>query len=236
MIKLVIGLTFLLVSTIGFSQPNQNKKSKVRFRKQINATAKEQIYQLKEGALFVKLKTRKNSILALRNIGKDNLADRIENEQKGENINIISAFRNNFNFCPIFFFYSDYSSNIVEKQFDQVIFLNDSLKADTTIKFNGMFFFIAEFSTIEQDTAKYFSYNSSEADANWSVKKVSNYYGGPDMGFSALIIKSDKFIQLRRPFPYYVSTYELTPFKRSFNRVVSKMNRILHNFHERKIK
>lgn len=149
-------------------------------------------------------------------------------------MSIISAFKANFNFCPTYFFFSGSSTNIRERQFDKVVFLNDSLLPDTTLKFNNTSFLTAEFGTIEQDTAKYFSHYSYEPNARLSVKRVENYYGGPNMGFAALIINSDKFVQLRRPFPYYVRTFESLPIERSVNKAVRKMNKKLYKYYKQK--
>lgn len=221
-------------STIDITQKTVTKEKKGSFRKQMRVLAKEQIIQLKEGALLVRLQTKKNSINALRKIGKGELADEIEAQQRNYNLKIISAFKNNFDFCPTYFFFSDYSQNILERQFDKVMFLSDSLHTDTTIKFNKGHFLTAEFGTIEQDTAKYFSHYSYESDQNGSSKPVSNYYGGSNIGFGALIIKSDQLIQLRRPFPYYVRTFDSLPIKRRLDKTVGKMNKKLHQFYDRR--
>lgn len=240
-------LTLLLfVSVLTFGQVSNSptdtiqktatKEKKISFRKQMRVLTKEQINQLKSGALFVRLQTKKNSITALRKIGREKIADKMEREQKNYNLKIVSAFKTNFNFCPTYFFFSDYSQNIREKQFDKVIFLTDSLLPDTTIKFKESNFLTAEFGTIEQDTAKYFSHNSYESDGNWSLKRVESYYGGPNTGFGALIIKSDQLIQLRGPFPYYVRTFDSLPIKRSQNITVKKMNKKLYKYYDKRKK
>ena len=196
MTKIFIGLIFLFTTAIGFAQETIPRKKRVSHRKQNHILAEEQINQLKEGALLIRLKTKSNSILALRKMGKDKLADKVAQKQADYNLNIVIAFKTTFNFCPTYFFFSDYSKEVREKRFDQVVFLNNNLLADSTIKFDNKYFLTAEFGTIEQDTAKYFSHYSYEPDSSLSLKRVSNYYGGPDLGFGALIIKSDKFIQL----------------------------------------
>lgn len=236
--KILIVLWLLIISATGISQETLTKKKKTSFRRQLKISTKVHINQLKEGALLVRLQTKKNGINALRKIGKNIQADELEKKQADYNLNIINAFKTNFNFCPTYFFLSDYSTNISGRQFNKVIFLNDSLLADTTIKFENKNFLTAEFGTIEQDTAKYFSYHSIESDPNinWSVKKVSNYYGGPDMGFEALIIRNDKFIQLRHPFPYFVRTHNKMPKKRILIKAVKRMNKKLFKFYKRKNK
>ena len=94
---------------------------------------------------------------------------------------------------------------------DKVVFLNDSLKPDSSIKFVNKTFLVAEFGRLEQDTAKHFSHYTYEHDENFSVKQVSHYYGGPNSGLDGLIISSDQLIQLRHPFPYFVRTLDPMP-------------------------
>lgn len=232
--KIIILVFLLIIHTTGIAQKTQTNKNKVSFRKQNVSISKEQINQLKNGALLIRLKTKMNSIAALKKIGKNKLAAKVEKNQADYNLSIISAFRANFNFCPTYFFFSGFSTNIRERQFNKVVFLNDSLLPDTTLKFKKTSFLTAEFGTIQQDTAKYFSHYSYEPNAKLSVKRVKNYYGGPNMGFAALIINSDKFVQLRRPFPYYVRTFESLPIERSVNKAVRKMNKKLYKYYRQR--
>jgi hypothetical protein len=230
--KILLGLLLLFVSATVLSQEAQPGKKKVSHRKQLRTLSNEQINQLKDGALLIRLITKSNSIVALRKLENNKLADRLEKKQAEYNLRIINVFKANFTFCPTYFFPSEYSSNVRERQFDKVLFLNENLLADTSIKFDNKNFLTAEFGAIEQDTAKHFSNYSYIRDSTGRLEKVSSYSGGPDMGFGALIIKSDKFIQLKRPFPYYVRTYDSLPINRSPNKVVRKMNKKLNKFYK----
>jgi hypothetical protein len=228
--KILIGLFLFFISIPGISQDTNKKKT--NFRKQLQASAKEQIYQLKNGALLVRLKTRTNAIAALRKMGENAKADAVQQQQASFNSDIIMAFRKNFNFCPVYFFYSDYSDTIKAKQFDKVIFLNDSLHPDPAVKFKEKSFLIADFGTVEQDTAKSYSYSSLEPDRDFSVKKVDHYNGGPSFSYDGLIIRSEQFIQLRHPFPYFVRTRDSRPNKKKLNKTVKAMNKKLIAFYK----
>lgn len=203
-------LVFLSVVTFGQESENSVDTKQTNVTKEQNnpshirtpVQAGEQINQLKNGALLVRLQTKNKSISALRKNGNDKLADKIETEQKSRNMEIVSAFKAGFNFCPVYFFFSDDSQNIRERQFDKVVFLSKSLLPDTTIKFTKDHFLTAEFGTTDGDTS-----------------------------FGALIIKSDQLIQLKRPFPYYVRTFGSLPIKRSAYKTVKKMNKKLHQFY-----
>jgi hypothetical protein len=229
--KILIGLFLLFISISGISQ--DTKKKKPNFRKQLHASTKEQIYQLKNGALLVRLKTKTTAIAALRKIGGNAKADIVQQQQAAFNSDIIWAFRKNFNFCPVYFFYSDYSDTVKAKHFDKVIFLNDSLQPDPAIKFDGKSFLIADFGTVEQDTAKSYSYSSHEPDRDFSVKKVDHYNGGPSFSYDGLIIRSEQFIQLRHPFPYFVRTRDPRPTKKKLNKTVKAMNKKLIAFYNK---
>ena len=44
------------------------------------------------------------------------------------------------------------------------------------------------------------------------------------MGFDALKIMNSQFLQLKKPFPYYVRTYDSLPVERKLSKAVAKMN------------
>jgi hypothetical protein len=195
MYKIKLILYLLIISTLGLAQETNTSKKKIGFRKQLKATTKDQINQLKNGALLICLKTKKPNIAALRKIGKNTQADELEKKQALLNANIVAAFKSKFTFCPTYFFYSNQAIHIKERDFNKVVFLDDSLKPDSNIKFENKSFLVAEFGKIQQDTAKYLSHYTMEPDKNFSVTQTSHYYGGPNLGLDALIISSDKLIQ-----------------------------------------
>jgi len=228
--KTILTLLILLFSTIGFAQ---GKTKKNNARKQAVKMSKQQINQMKNGALLVRLKTKKKSIEALRKSGRNSKADKLEKKQAKYNMGIVNGFKTDFDFCPTYFFYSDYSQAVYNKQFDNVEFLNDSLQYDSTITFNNTSFLTAEFGIIEQDTAHYFDeYYYVPGQKNGQEKRKS-YNGATNMSFGALIIKSDQFIQLKKPFPYYSRTLYSIPIRRSPKLVIKTMNSKLQTFHGR---
>ena len=189
--------------------------------------AANQIELLKEGVLLIRLQNKQNTIAALKKVKRFKEADKVEYQQKELNLQYIQAFRSHFNFCKVYFFYSNQSQNIIDKKYHDVIFLNDSLAEDSTIKISTENIFTGEFSNLEQDTTSYFSRTIKE-DGN---KKLATYYGGPDFNFEVLAIKSNQFVQLRDPFPYYVRTFRDLPLQRSALTTVAMMNRRLHHYY-----
>lgn len=193
------------------------------------AFMKEQIKLLKNGVLLVRLETKEYTIAKLIEGGQVQLAGEIEAYQNDYNIKIQEAFKDNFTFCPVYFFYSMYSEDILSGKINNIIFLNDSLQPDSALKPVKSFFLTAEFGLISQDTARYFSQNYNyRSDLGLESRRV--VYGEPDMRFGAIKIMSDKLVQLKRPFPYYVRTFESLPIRRRLSKAVKRMDELLIRF------
>lgn len=190
---------------------------------------KEQIKLLKNGVLLVRLETKEYAIAKLIEGGQVQLAGEIESRQYDYNLKILKAFKENFTFCPVYFFYSKYSEDILSGNINNIIFLNDSLQPDTVLKPVKSFFLTAEFGLISQDTARYFTQNYKyRSYAGLESRRV--VYGEPDMRFGAFKIMSDKLVQLKRPFPYYVRTFESLPIRRRLSKAVKRMDELLTRF------
>ncbi len=229
------AILFIYLVTIAFCTAQENITTPgVNRRKQTKIIMQEQIKQLKNGALLVRLQNGENAIAALNKIGKNKRANKQNEKRMIYNEGIISAFKNNFTFCPTYFFYSNYSSSVMSKRINEIIFLNDSLQADTSIKMNSKLFLTAEFGIIEQDTAKYFSmyyYYIGEK----GREKRTEYYGETDMRFGVLKIMSDQLVQLKKPFPFYTRADIAHPGKRTFARAVLRMNKSLLSYYKKSI-
>lgn len=233
--KLLTAVFFLLfTSAAGFAQDGKEKK--LSHRKRMQQLADQHINQLHDGALLVRLQTKKKSIEGLREMGKWEFADRVEMRQAGVNKEIVNGFQMYFDFCPTYFFYSDDSKAVKEKDFERVEFLNEKLEVDTTITFEGQNFLTAEFGKVKPDTAQYFDGYAYEPGED-GIEQRKTYYGSANMGFGALIIKSDQFVQLSDPFPYYFRTLESLPIlNRKRAKVVKRMNEQLHRFYRDRTK
>ncbi|PIX32598.1 MAG: hypothetical protein COZ21_12805 [Bacteroidetes bacterium CG_4_10_14_3_um_filter_31_20] len=266
--KTILLLTILIfVSLLSYSQENKNtvnkkinhentvKKQKESYRKIKKRKSKEQIQQLKNGILLIRLKTSENKINALIEMGKIEKANKIKTKQYIENKAILATFKNRFKFCKTAFFYSNKSKYIQENKFSN-IFLNDSLLIDSTIVIDSKKpIFIAEFGTLEPDTMIYFSHYSYEPNSDFSVKKTEHYYSSSsNIDIYALIIKDQNFIQLNKPFPYYTraifKTIKESPgqmifiplalyyafCEKSYSRTIEKMDVKLLKYYNKAIK
>lgn len=221
--KIKILFLFILLSTFIFAQ-QQDDSRKVNQEPGTPLSMEDEIKKLKNGVLLVRLQTKEKSITALKKEGQNELAHKIDSIQSKYNKDIVSAFRKSFSFCPVYFFLSNNSENVLSKKINEIVFVNDSLETDSTIHLKNSAILTAEFGSIEQDTTQYL---------NGSLHGEKSYQGGPDMKFDALKIMSDRFIQLKSPFPYYIRTWAGTPFERPLSKVISKMNDQLSNFYEK---
>ncbi len=197
------------------AQDTTPSANKISYRQMKKMQARQQIKQLKDGTLLVMLHTRSKSISALRKIGKDPLADKIATKQHLFNLEVVAAFKKHFNYCPTRFFFTDDAHFIAEEQMEKVLFLNENMQPDSSLTTLLPHFYIADFGMVQRDTAQFFSENIKQTQGNWNIRKTPVYYGSPDRTFNGLVIRSANFIQLRRPLPYYVRTFDSLFIKRS---------------------
>ncbi len=233
---------------------NNRTPKETSYRKKRKIASQNQILQMKESVLLVRLKTVENKINALKKVGLDEKAEKVRREQEFENKSIVLAFNKYFNFCPVQFFFSNHSVDVKNRQFDG-IFLDDSLQVDASIKLDTTIrFMVADFSSIEQDTAKYLSHYSYETVGSDEQKKVSSYYtSSTEFDFDALRILDHNFVQLNKPFPYYTAiitkrnkrSKEETSIKKpphmglfivAYDQTVADMNWKLKQYYKRKNK
>ncbi len=80
---------------------------------------------LKQGALFVRLKTSDLAINGLKKKGKEKEGEEVKAKQEVENKAIAAAFKSEFTFCPVYFFYSGNSILIKEGNCQGVLFDSD---------------------------------------------------------------------------------------------------------------
>jgi hypothetical protein len=233
MLRLYYSLFFLFTSVqITAVAQSDSTKNTVKKPLRSDEVMCDQIMQLKGGILLVRLQTKENAINALLQVGNNKLANEVRDKQLKLNKEIVWTFKKHFTFCPVFFFYNNFTDTVLSGNFNGVVFLNDSLKPDTTIRMVGKNYLTAEFGLIDPDTAKYYSDNSDYMGED-GLERRNEYYGGANQRFEVLKIMSDRFVQLRRPFPYYVKSYDPYPDKEKIIKAVKKMNNNLFNFYKK---
>ena len=110
--------------------------------------AREQLQEMKDGVLLVRLFTNDAKIATLRHQGEEREAQRASNFQHQENKDIILSFSQVFQFCPVYFFYSEDSEAIRSRDFDGHIF-DAALQPVDGQELHGKSIFTAEFSETE---------------------------------------------------------------------------------------
>ncbi len=226
--KLLIICFLFCFSIAGLSQKDTIEQHPNRARLE----SRELIKILKnEGALLIRLETQRYKIDALKRSGNIAAANKAQAKLDKKNRSIIKAFRDTFDFCPVYFFYSDQSKYVSRNQLDSLTFVNDSLEADPSISFSEQLFLTGEFSELQE--------------IRTNIEDEIYYYRGPDgielkkkgqgytnQGFSALVICDKNFTQLKRPFPYYIKTNATIFFlKKPHVNSVNELNLAFHKFH-----
>ncbi len=195
-------LVFVFLTTLCVAQ-NDGVKSTVytdyksdttykNFDKLRYKVAYAQINALKKGALLIRLKTNYRAISKLKSVGNYDLATNLEKETELENKIIMSAYKKEFTFCPVYFFYSE-SSDSIRKNNLSGIFVDTTLQVNSSIVCNASFFLVAE-----QDGI----YNSSLGLVPESLAKTSRESGSYSRD-APIVVKNKYFIQLHKPFPFF---------------------------------
>ena len=220
MLKVTLFTFFLLFfGNIAFAQPPQSTNTtEISFRQ---ATPYEHIKALQQGVLLVRLKTAKNKIDALNKMGKTQWAQRIIREQRAENQKLVDAFAKYYTFSPVYFFFSDDSDKILQKQFAGVLYDHKLQPAFENTAFQNKFL-VAEIALVAQNPIPV---GQQETNAS---KQSDNQ----NSTFEGLVISDENLKQLSDPFPYYVRSFESLGKKiaRSEARMVQKMNQKLIEF------
>jgi len=164
------------------------------------------IRSLKQGVLLVRLHTNEHSIEALEQRGRHRDAQKLRDQQRKENLEIIRSFRYLFSFCEVRFFLSYYSYEVANDYYEG-IFVNDSLELDSSITIpTNEHIYIADFGDVH-----FQAFGSS---------------------VEGVVVMDRHFEALERPFPYYVRKRSgLTVVKRSDGDMVKVLQENLSEFY-----
>jgi hypothetical protein len=160
-----------------------------------------EIEQLKKGVLLVRLKTGSLQLKSLEDAGNKKEAEAYRNKLKTENEAIVTAFRSQFKFCPVFFFYSNNSEKVRNGDFLNYL-LNDELQPDSTMHIPASDYYLTtEFGFTEKQQIQ------------------------------GLVVMDRDFNQLRPPFPYLVRRFQGPARERTILEMVLLLNRDLNAFY-----
>jgi len=204
-IYLLVTIGFIVISCMN-SIYAQDQDAQIK-------RANESIVQLKSGALLVQLQSKQNSIDAYIEKGYQSIAEEIDQEQKGGNIRIIKAFKESFHFCHAYFFLSDQVDDVKNKRWEKVKFLNENYESDTSIILKESFYMIAVYS------------KTGESNKDKQYQSV--------LSFSAIIIRDSDFVEMTKPFPYYLKMPENIPSFKKLKKKIYNYDKELRNFYYR---
>lgn len=206
--NLLFVLSSLILETSLSAQSIETDTLKRRPRKEL---AFERIIKLKEdGALFVRLKTRNMTAEALEKVGKEAEAGKIRFKQAQENKILALSFASTFDFCPVYFFYSDDSDHFRSGAFDQIQFVNENLDP------------------IQREINEHYAIGAE-------IGRVNTDEGNSEIDLYSILILDEDLFQLNRPFPFYVpiSSVDKKFLSEPIGASVIRLNEKFYKFHKR---
>jgi hypothetical protein len=196
----------------------KNDSSYKNFNELRFKVAKAQINRLKNGgALLIRLKTNNNTISKLKAAGNIDLATQVERETQLRNKSIVRAYSKEFNFCPVYFFLSEFSDSVQKQKLNQ-IFVDSNLTINPTIVCSAKFYLVAEQGFITESSLGFVT----EKKANNATER------GAPVKEVAIVVKNRYFIELHKPFPYFQKGYSL---KKNYGNYVKKFNNQLKAYY-----
>lgn len=161
------------------------------------SAAFDNIELLKENVLLVRLKSADKKIAALTKANKDEAVAKTKQKLKAQNESIINAFKENFTFCKIYFFYANEAKFLRQHQYDHITLYDSDNKEvqDKSFIKNGhliaAFDYIHEYQFVEETD---------------SVRMVA----AATYSYPSLVVMDKDFVPLPPPFPRRVLTkYDL---------------------------
>jgi hypothetical protein len=185
-------------------------------------SARHYIKSLKDGALVVRMQTRAKAVEQLTSAGNTDAAKRISMEQRSENLDLITSFKQAFTFCRVYFIFADSTEAWLSGK-RTGYFLNDSLVIDPGIVMREAFSLLVEEGSTSRPVAS--------DDFNSSTQRNERGYLN-----SAIILYDQKLRQLKAPFPGYAQE----PFPQNLtasNRLVKveTLNKKLFRFYKKSL-
>lgn len=196
----------ILFALMTLSAVTQAQLDKV-FINHKDSVAFNHIRQLKNSTLLVRLHTQSRAIEILRSKKRHREADILVARNARRNKEVINAFRGVFDFCDVYFFYSEDSNAIRDGEFEG-IFRDDSLQVIPKVPLTkDSTFYIADFGLV--------------------------YFQAFGEYFEGVAMMNRNFELLEKPFPYYVRKRSgMAIFKRTDAEMVIKLQENLSKYYE----
>jgi hypothetical protein len=210
-------------------QASPGNMSNLNQRQTREHLAIQQVKHLGSGVLLVRLHRRNTVIAPLQAKGLDAEAQRIETEQRELNESIINAFKNEWDFTPVYFFYSDQSNAVLNRDWENVTLMDSTMSQVHPFEAGARNFLIAEFGSLQQEAGEHFELHYVNEEGEWK-KEAYGHPGAANYGLTGLHIMSNRFDAVSKPFPAYVRTFNPLPFRRNPAKAVKLLNKKMHAF------
>lgn len=207
---LLLSISMLLFCSVGCNSKYQVLNSKSQIANLQN-----------DGCLFVRLHYFPNKIDKLNELGYKKAAVAEQKKIAEANKSLMSAFKKNWDFSSVYFVFPEESLKIKESKFEDINFLNDDLEVDPTIKCTCENILLVEKGRIQK--TKPDENDSAKQGESAYFSRSTTYYTDSSQPIQGLIVKSNEFVQLHKPFPFYTRRYKLL-FRRNDEAMVKELN------------
>jgi hypothetical protein len=180
---------------------------------------------LQNGAILVRLQSKYILINALQKRNDTSIIKKIIKDRDIINQEIIDAF-NNFTYCPVYYFYSENSKKITNREFKGILLDNKLNPIDSVPDLDNNYL-IATFGLSGRDTTIYafpnfYNYLTHDIESGQLVRNHLYYNLDMEPGISALVLLHPDLYYVNRNYPHYVRTFE-NPFF-----VIRPKSRVVH--------
>lgn len=201
-IRIFTLLTLLGSSLVGRSQLLQPKEDK--------ELASNQIINLKDGALLIRLKKNSLKVQALRKYGREQEARDEERKMELENASTIRAIKTSYTFSSYYFFYSENSDLLLARKWDGIVL--DSTLMPVNLPKN-LFYLVGEFGETREMNIDAFvvldsQYIQLEKPFPFMVKRINNLVANRKKE-DIIRILNDKFIEFYEKAKEYLEERKL---------------------------
>ena len=174
-------------------------------------------------------------IAKLSDSGFDARAKLVSEKAMVENKELMTAFRAVFDFCPVYFIDEQGVTAIRENKISEAIFLNDELATDPSIKCDAGFVLVAEYGQtwVGNTKAPEKTNESGEGAAVEAESYNTKNQQSSELAITGLIVKNSDFMQLWRPFPFYVKENKNVLKTREKEEMVRILNQNFKNFYNK---
>ncbi len=161
------------------------------------------IKSLPNGAVLVRLTSKAKTIDAIKE-KQPQLSQKIADEQKQRNQEIIDAFNKGFTICPVYYFYDYHSMEVRSQNFSGILLDNNMKPLAEYVKLKDNYL-IAEFGETLGDSIHLLGEKITKDEQGRMVNKTDTtwvYYQGQNL--KAVVLFTPDLIAVQRPLPRYV--------------------------------